>query len=253
MGSCKFIGVLPFDPVYHIIRTFFISLMEIYRKSFFMTGRWFGLRKAQDVSYLFRETEDKALMEKLLYTLFFGFFAGVLGMILKKESLLYGTGFLDSYTLSPVKYLEPDIRELMISILMQRLGVAALLVILSTTYLGSAAAYGYQIWSGLAMGILASGSIIRYGGKGILLLCGCLLPQQFIFLPAFLMLSVKCCGLCQIMYFQGISGGFSGKDKGRFFVKKGLHMMFSIALIAVGSFVEAYINPKILQFILRLF
>lgn len=218
-----------------------------------MAVKWFGRRKTQDVSYFFRETEEKEQMEKLLYMLFFGFFAGVLGMILKKESLLYDTGFLDSYTLSPVKYLEPDIKELFISILMQRFGVAALLVVLSTTYLGSAAAYGYQIWSGLAMGILASGSMLRYGGKGILLICGCLLPQQLIFLPAFLMLSVKCCELCQIMYFRGISGGLSGKDKGRFFVKKGLHMMFSIALIAAGCFVEAYINPKILKFILRLF
>lgn len=218
-----------------------------------MAVKWFGRRKAQDASCLFPETENKALMEKLLYTLFFGFFAGVLGMILKKESLLYGTGFLDSYTLSPVKYLEPDSKELMVSIFMQRLGVAALLVILSTTYLGSAAAYGYQIWSGLAMGILTSGSMIRYGGKGILLICGTLLPQQLIFLPAFLMLSVKCCELCQIMYFRGISGGFSGRDKGRFFVKKGLHMIVSVALIVAGCFVEAYINPKILKFILRLF
>lgn len=192
-------------------------------------------------------------MARLLYTLLFGFFAGILGMILKQESLLYHTGFLDSYTLSPVKYLDPDTKKLLVTIFMQRFGMSALLVILSTTYLGCMAAYAYQVWSGLAMGILAAGSMIRYGMKGILLILGSLLPQQLILIPAFLILSVKCCELCRIMYFGGMSGGLSGRDRGRFVVKKGVQMTGSVALIAAGCFVEAYINPMILKFVLRLF
>ena len=61
------------------------------------------------VFHYFHGTEDAEQMAKLFYTLFFGFFAGILGMVIKQESLLYNTGFLDSYTLSPIKYLEPDI------------------------------------------------------------------------------------------------------------------------------------------------
>lgn len=90
---------------------------------------------------VFRETEEGEQMAKLLYTLLFGFFAGILGMILKKESLLYNTGFLDSYTLGPVKYLQPDTGKLLVTIFMQRLGAAVLLIILATTYLGSVTAY----------------------------------------------------------------------------------------------------------------
>lgn len=131
--------------------------------------------------------------------------------------------------------------------------MAALLVILSTTYLGCVAVYAYQIWSGLAMGILAAGSMIRYGMKGIWLIVGSLLPQQLILIPAFLMLSVKCCGLCRIMYFGGVSGGFTGRDRGRFVIRKGMQMTASIAMIVAGCFVEAYINPMILKFVLRLF
>ena len=215
--------------------------------SFFRQG------KTEKGIRIFRETEEAEQMARLLYTLFFGFFAGILGMILKKESLLYGTGFLDSYTLGPVKYLEPDTGKLLTTVFMQRLGVAVLLVILATTYLGRAAAYFYQAWSGLAMGILAAGSIIRYGAKGILLILGSLLPQQLILIPAFLMLSVKCCELCRIMYFRGGAAGFSGKDRGRFLIKKGLDMTASFTLIAAGCFVEAYINPRILKLILGLF
>ena len=85
---------------------------------------------------IFRQSEEAEQMAKLLYTLFFGFFAGILGMILKQESLLYHTGFLDSYTLGPVKYLEPDTGKLLTAVLMQRLGMAALLAVLATTYLG---------------------------------------------------------------------------------------------------------------------
>ena len=203
--------------------------------------------------HIFRETEEAEQMARLLYTLFFGFFAGVLSMVLKKESLLYGTGFLDSYTLGPVKYLDPDTGKLLMTVFMQRLGEAALLIILSTTYLGSAASYFYQAWSGLAIGILTAGSVIRYGLKGILLIAGSLLPQQLILIPAFLMLCVKCCELCKIMYFRGGIGGFSGKDKGKLLIKKGLNMTVNIMLIVAGCFIEAYINPKILKLILRVF
>ncbi len=199
------------------------------------------------------ETEEAQQMAKLLYTLLFGFFAGALGMILKQENLLYNTGFLDGYTLGPIKYLEPDTGKLLVIVVMQRIGVAVLLVILSTTYLGSVAAYLYQLWSGLAAGVLAAGSVIRYGIKGILLVAGSLLPQQLILIPAFLLLSMKCCELCRIMYFRGISGGFSGRDRGRVLVKEGTYMAGCIILITAGCFVEAYINPGILKFILRLF
>lgn len=199
------------------------------------------------------ETEEAQQMAKLLYTLFFGFFAGVLAMILKQENLLYNTGFLDSYTLGPIKYLDPDTKKLLITVFMQRIGMAVLLVILSTTYLGCIAAYLYQLWSGLAAGILAAGSVIRYGMKGVLLIAGSLLPQQLILVPAFLLLSVKCCELCRIMYFRGISGGLSGRDRGRFFLKKGTYMAGCMIVIAAGCFVEAYINPRILKFILQLF
>lgn len=210
-------------------------------------------KKAENDLRVFRETEEAKQLAKLLYTLFFGFFAGILGMILKKESLLYGTGFLDSYTLGPVKYLEPDTGKLLITIVMQRIGAAVLLIILATTYLGSVTAYLYQIWSGLALGILTAGSMIRYGAKGILLAAGSLLPQQLILIPAFLTLSVKCCELCRNMYFQSISGGFSGREKGRFLIGKLLNMITIVILIAAGCLTEAYINPKILKMILQLF
>lgn len=210
-------------------------------------------KKAENELRIFRETEEAEQMAKLLYTLFFGFFAGILGMILKKESLLYSTGFLDSYTLGPVKYLEPDTGKLFITVVMQRLGAAALLIILATTYLGSVTAYLYQIWSGLAIGILAAGSVLRYGAKGLLLTIGSLLPQQLILIPAFLMLSVKCCELCRNMYFQGISGSFTGKEKGKFLLKKALNMITIVMFIVAGCFLETYINPKILKAILRLF
>lgn len=209
--------------------------------------------KTEDSLRIIRKTDEKEQMSRLLYALLFGFFAGMLGMILKQESLLYNTGFLDSYTLGPVKYLEPDTGKLLTTVFMQRFGTAVLLIIFATTYLGSMAAYLYQVWSGLAMGILTAGSVIRYGIKGLLLTAGSLLPQQIILIPAFLMLSAKCCDLCRTMYFQGVPGGFSGREKAKFLIKKGLNMATGLMLIAVGCLAEAYLNPGILKLILRLF
>lgn len=210
-------------------------------------------KKTRGGLWIFRESEEAEQMAKLLYTLFFGFFAGILGMILKQESLLYHTGFLDSYTLGPVKYLEPDTGRLLSAILMQRLGTAAFLVILSTTYLGSVAAYFYQVWSGAALGILTAGSVIRYGVKGMLLALGSLMPQQLILIPAFLILSAKCCGLCKNMYFRGIPGGAVGRERVRFLIREGLNMTASILFIVAGCFIEAYISPGVLKLVLRLF
>ena len=206
-----------------------------------------------NVFHRFRESKDAEQMGKLLYTLFFGFFAGILGMVIKQENLLYHTGFLDGYTLSPIKYLDPDIGKLLPAILMQRLGTALLLIVLSTTYLGGAAAYLYQIWSGLAMGILTAGSMIRYGTKGLLLIAGSLLPQQLILLPVYLVLSAECCELCRAMYFRRMSGELVRRDRGKIFLKKGLRMIFCMMIIVAGCFVEAYINPPILKAILKLF
>ena len=208
-------------------------------------------RKREDGIHIFGGRKEQTA--KLLYTLFFGFFAGILGMILKKESLLYGTGFLDSYTLGPVKYLEPDAGKLLIAVFMQRFGAAALLIILATTYLGSVTAYLYQMWSGLAIGVLTAGSVLRYGMKGLLLAAGSLLPQQLILIPAFLTLSMKCCELCKSLYFEGAVGGFSERERGKFFLKKALDMITSVILIAVGCFAEACINPGILKAVLRFF
>jgi len=217
-----------------------------------MNIRW-RKKKTENTLRSLHEVEEAEQMAQLTYTLFFGFFAGILGMIIKKESLLYGTGFLDSYTLSPVKFLDPDMGELFQNVILQRIGAAVLLIILSTTYLGCAASYLYQIWSGLALGAFAAGSMIRYGGKGILLIAGGLLPQQLILIPAFLILSAKCCELSKIMYFRGLSAGFSQKDRYKMLLNKGFHMGLVVLIIVGGCLLETYVNPKILKFVLKIF
>lgn len=218
-----------------------------------MVGNIWKRKTAGSSLAVFRETEDAEQRARLLYTLLFGFFAGILGMVIKQENLLYNTGFLDSYTLSPIKYLEPDVGKLLPAILMQRLGAAVLLIILATTYLGSAAAYLYQIWSGLALGIWTAGSMIRYGAKGLLLLAGSLLPQQLILLPVYLMLATECCELCRVMYFRKSAGEYQGGERKKILLERGLHMVFCTVIIAAGCFVEAYLNPEIFKMILKFF
>lgn len=209
--------------------------------------------KSKSTLQSFGKAQDTGEMRQLAYTLLFGFFAGILGMVLKKESLLYRTGFLEGYTLSPVKFLEPDTGELLGSVLLQRLGAAVLLIVLATTYLGCAAAYLYQAWSGLALGILAAGSMIRYGLRGFLLIIGTLFPQQAILIPAFLLLSAKCCALCRLLYRSNISVNFSGREKYRLLFKKGLSMAAVVFVVITGCLLESYVNPRILKFLLQFF
>ncbi len=188
----------------------------------------------------------------LLYTFLFGFFGGIAGMMLQKERLLFQTGFLDSYTLSPVKYMDIDTGALLEVVLTKRLGIAFVLVILSTTYLGTFVAYLYQLKSGIILGLLTAGAVIRYGVKGLFLALGGIFPQQLLLIPAFLVLSLRCCEVCRLLYSVEEGAGFHAEKKKRL-LQKGVQIACCLAVVITGCLLETYVNPKILKFVLQIF
>ena len=179
-----------------------------------------------------------------------GFIAGVICMTVKKEDLIYGTGFMDSYTLSPIKYLDIDGKILLGYVLRQRLLGAVLLMILATTYLGCGATYLFFLWNGIVWGLLCSGCFERYGMKGLIFVAGSTFPQAFFYLPAFLVLAVYVCDLCKVLYFDKNDTYLSKKSIFYRFLIAGIIIL---SVVIIGCLLESYVNPFLIKFILNLF
>jgi len=163
------------------------------------------------------------------------------------------TGFLDIYTLSPIKYQEIDSVTLWGYVLKQRLLYSVILSILSTTYLGIVACYLYMSATGVALGILLAGGILRYGLKGFLLIIVSLVPHQFILFPGFLMLTYVACSLCNFLYFEETLSGVKRTQKRRILIKHGIMLFICNIVVIIGCYVESYVNPQFLKWVLKFF
>ena len=106
-----------------------------------------------------------------------GFVAGLLLMNLGKKALLYNTGLLSECTLYDMKYSGVDSHAFFLYLLQKRIGIALVLAVLSTTWLGMAAAWTGAAWLGVSFGMLMMASMLRYGLKGILLIFAGVFPQ----------------------------------------------------------------------------
>ena len=117
-----------------------------------------------------------------------GFAVGLVLMNLGKKALLYNTGLLSEYTLYDMKYSGVDSHAFFLYLLQKRIGIALVLAVLSTTWLGLAAAWTGAAWLGVSFGMLMMASILRYGLKGILLIFAGVFPQILVYFPAALLL-----------------------------------------------------------------
>lgn len=195
----------------------------------------------------------KYQMKRMMGVVLLGMGAGFFCVLFRQEQLLLKTGFLDIYTLSPMKYLEIDCGVLLGYVLKQRLFYSLILSVLSTTYLGIIVCYVYMSATGVALGMLLAGGILRYGWKGFLLIIVSLLPHQFILFPGFLLLTYVACSLCRFLYFQDMEIGIRRIQKRTVLGKHILMLLICNIVVIIGCYVESYVNPQFLKMVLKLF
>ena len=179
-----------------------------------------------------------------------GFACGIICMESRTKELLYDTGFMDSYTLSPIKYLDIDGKVLLGYVLRQRLLGVVLLLLLSTTYLGCGATYLFFLWNGIVWGLLITGCFERYGFKGLAFALGSTFPQILLYVPVFLVLAVQVCDMCKLLYFRKSDVYLSKRNS---FYKFCLIGIVIIMVVIIGCLLESYVNPFILKCILNAF
>ena len=177
-----------------------------------------------------------------------GFIVGILLLSLWRKELA-GGGFLDEDMLYHMKYMTVDSRALMWYVLGERLKSVIIAAVLATTYLGLAFAWALAAWYGLTAGMFFALAVLRYGVKGILLAVVGMFPQYLVYIPAFYFLIRWCESVCRSIYFEKVA---VLADK-HILLMKLLQLLGIIAVVIIGCLLESYVNPIILNGLLKIF
>ena len=191
------------------------------------------------------------LANKQLILFIIGICGGILLANLVKSELLSGTELLGENALLQVRYAVIDSKSLFLRLLGQRLGEAILLMLLSTTFLGLAAVWFYAFRYGLSLGLLLTVLLAEHGIRGLLLLVAGMLPQMLVYVPVWALLLALAERTCRRLYYLNGNEGLAGLKR------MGIHLSAQtgllLSMLAVGCWLEAYVNPYLLRLVVKIF
>jgi phosphate/sulfate permease len=130
------------------------------------------------------------------------------------------------------------------------MGSAAVLTVLSTTYLGLPVCALFVLWQGVLLGGFIAALTLRYGIKGIILAAISLFPQYLIYIPAFMGLIFVCESVNRKIYFQKYPENTLNKKSKLADLTK---IPAAFSAIFIGSIFESFINPRLLASFLKFF
>ena len=167
----------------------------------------------------------------LLYFLA-GILAGILFMYFAGHGAAGTETFFRKSVLLEMSYGKLDKGQFLKYELPRRLRPAACLLLLSTTCFGFLAIRLYTVMKGFLAGILFSGTVLAYGGRGALLL-----------LPAFFLLLCFC---YQVSCISRAPEGciwpiYTGRKKQ--LISLLLILLWILFITVMGCFLECYVNP----------
>lgn len=198
-----------------------------------------------------RRTDSRQM--SWLYLFMGGFILGTLAMNIWKADFMSDMELLGAASISRLKYLKVDNGALLVYVLKERLGVLAVLGLLAATGVGGIAAALYAAWMGMTAGLFLSVSVIRYGLKGILLILAGILPQCLLLIPAYLMFMSWCFGDGRKLYHLRKDYGQLLNKGGGYYAGKLIRLLVIIGVVIIGSIIESYVNPILLNMVLKIF
>ncbi len=114
-----------------------------------------------------------------------------------------------------------------------------------------AAAWLYAFRFGLSLGMLLVTLFAAQGIKGLLLLAAGLLPQMLVYVPVWALLLALAERTCRRLYYLNGYEGLGGLKR------MGIHLSAQAGLLlfalAVGCWLEAYVNPYLLRLAVKIF
>ena len=189
----------------------------------------------------------------VVYLFTIGLFLGILIVNTGYDTWIDNSSLLGTDMIVRLKNSIPDANGLFGYVLKHRLSVVCMLGLLATTMVGLPAVCGYICYMGLSAGCLLSVAVIRYGIRGLFLMIAGIFPQGLLLIPAYAALFLWAVGMNRMLYSRGTSREYYGGYGKRIYLKKGMQMAGIIGAVIAGCLLESYVNPGILQFVLKIF
>lgn len=189
----------------------------------------------------------------VVYLFMIGLFLGILIVNVGYDTWIKEGSLLGTDMIARLKNSILDGSVLFGYIVKHRIFTICMLALLATTMIGLPAICGYICYMGLAAGCLLSVSVIRYGIRGLLLMMAGIMPQGIMLVPAYAALFVWAVGVNRMLYSKSPYKECYTKYSKQIYLKKSIQIIAIVAVVIMGCLLESYVNPKMLQFVLKIF
>ncbi|MGN0406191.1 MAG: stage II sporulation protein M [Bariatricus sp.] len=171
--------------------------------------------------------------QQLVMVFVAGFLLGIVYANLAAESFSTVTGVFHESFFSQYVQSEVEVGEYFPYLLRYRMLPAVLLGIVGSTKFKKPAAITALLWTGFSGGIVAAVSVLRLGARGMILCAAGMIPQ-------FLFYGLAYAVILWYLYRYPQSEWNAGKTG------------FVVIMILAGMITEAYLNPAIVKWVLKL-
>lgn len=164
----------------------------------------------------------------------------------KTDLLNYFTGFTNSIENQPINY-----GVLFFEVIKKNIILIIPIFIFGLTFFGYPIILLIDLIKGFTIGYTFSFIVTTFEGKGIGLAIAAIIPQNLIYIPCFIGLSV----ISLAMSMEKFKGYFFRNLKGKSIVEPYFiyRLILVLALFSVGMFVETYLTPNLFKFVAKRF
>ena len=182
------------------------------------------------------QTRELSVRQQLFLVFLAGFLLGIVGANIFVAEGFQGNGSLTRYFLKQFQYTQIDFYEVLWEVCVNRLGIFLFLLSVGLMRGGKWFYTGFAAWSGFAYGYFCVLSIGAFGSGGLLLCIAALFPQFICYISVYLGLVMLCVQQRRKDMWRGLAA-----------------RLVLFLVLCAGMLLESYINPIILQKMLKIF
>ncbi len=189
----------------------------------------------------------------LLYLFMTGLFLGILLVNIRHDVWMKEDGLLNAAMIRQLRNSEFDGNYLFGCIVRSRISTILVIGMLASTMIGLPIVCGYVCYLGASAGCILSIAVIRYGVRGLFFMAAGIFPQGLLLIPGYFLLFQWGIDCNRSLYgrIDGLEGRYLvGRQ---FLMAKGVKLLGILFIILFGCVLESYVNPEVLQYVLKIF
>ena len=169
-----------------------------------------------------------------------------MGLADKNDLLNYFSSFTNSIENESINY-----GNLLFEVIKKNIILIAPIIVLGLTFFGDPIILIIDLLKGFTLGYTFSFVATTFNGKGIGLAIAALIPQNLIYIPCIIALSIISMGMST----EKFKGRFFKNSKNKTTVSNGILYKFVliIVLFTLGMLIETYISPNLIKFVAKRF